>query len=72
MPTVMPKAGIWKHKSKTPERCPLRSLPIDSDQLQAIPSMDYASPVIPAADADQSVLFALCSLSLESSTEDMG
>ncbi|AHF78204.1 Cell invasion protein [Sodalis praecaptivus] len=51
--------------------CPLRSLPTDSDQLQAILSMNYASPVTLAADADQSVLLALYRLPPESSTEDM-
>ncbi|MBT9432280.1 type III secretion system chaperone [Candidatus Sodalis endolongispinus] len=51
--------------------CPLMVLPEDSERLQTILSINYASPVTLAADANCFVLLALYRLPAQSSEEEM-
>ncbi|RLR17499.1 type III secretion system chaperone [Sodalis-like symbiont of Bactericera trigonica] len=51
--------------------CPLMVLPDDSERLQTILSINYASPVTLAADAERSILLSLYRLPAQSSEEEM-
>ncbi|BAE73826.1 putative invasion protein [Sodalis glossinidius str. 'morsitans'] len=51
--------------------CPLIVLPDNSERLQTILSINYASPVTLAVDAERSVLLALYRLPAQSSEEEM-